>query len=91
MSQNQPLAKSQLHPSIPHVGTQPSRSTGGKDNKKQFEDVVNNAITTAKIAKNASGTMPPLTPLKASLGMVITFLETVKVQYAQDGNFRRDT
>jgi hypothetical protein len=91
MSQNQPPTKSQFHPSIPRVGAQPSRSTSAKENKNRFEDVVNSAITTAKIAKDASGTMPPLTPLKASLGMVITFLETVKVQYAQNGNFRRDT
>ncbi|PVG04814.1 hypothetical protein CPB86DRAFT_746923 [Serendipita vermifera] len=46
--------------------------------KKRLDDAVNNAITIAKIAKDAGETIPLLAPLKASMGSVITLLEIVK-------------
>ncbi|PVG00373.1 hypothetical protein CPB86DRAFT_222868, partial [Serendipita vermifera] len=54
-------------------------STADKGSKKRrLNHATNSAIAVAKITKDASEAVPILSPLKASMGILITLLETVK-------------
>jgi hypothetical protein len=62
----------------------PSTPTTPKEKKKGLSgDVVNNAIKITKVAKGATETVPLLSPLRATMGSLITLLETIKVNFLQ--------
>ncbi|PVF98473.1 hypothetical protein CPB86DRAFT_873331 [Serendipita vermifera] len=53
--------------------------------KRKRQDVIDEAILAATVAKNASDMIAVLAPLKATMGMLIAFLESIKdVQTNQD-------
>jgi hypothetical protein len=61
-----------------HAGT-PASMTPKDRKRKRFDDAINATITIAKLARDAGDSSPLLGPLKASMGMLVTLLETVKV------------
>jgi hypothetical protein len=54
-------------------------SSRPKSKKRPIEEVTDGAILVAKVVKDASESLPVLAPLKASMGIVITLLENLKV------------
>jgi hypothetical protein len=56
-------------------------SSRSKGKKRNLDEVIDGAILGAKVAKEAGESVPVLSPLKASMGIVITLLENLKVGY----------
>jgi hypothetical protein len=54
--------------------------TQGK--KKKRPEVIDGAILAANLAKDAAETISVLAPLKASMGMLTTLLESIKVSHS---------
>jgi hypothetical protein len=51
-------------------------STQGK--KRKQVEVIDGAILAANLTKDAAATIAVLSPLKASMGMLVTLLESIK-------------
>ncbi|PVG04817.1 hypothetical protein CPB86DRAFT_721309, partial [Serendipita vermifera] len=69
---------SQPRQAMDTTGRTRTSMTPREKKRKQLDNAVNNAITTAKIVKDAGKTIPLLAPLKASMGIVINLLEIVR-------------
>jgi hypothetical protein len=54
-----------------------SLNTKGK--KGRLDEAIDAAILVAKVTKDVGESVPVLSPLKASMGIVITLLENLKV------------
>jgi hypothetical protein len=61
----------------------PTTSTSKEKKKAKGHDAVNSAIKATKVAKGATETVPLLSPLKVTMGSLISLLETIKVENLQ--------
>jgi hypothetical protein len=59
-----------------------SSSMSAQGRKRKRPEVIDGAILAANLAKDAAETISVLAPLKASMGMLTTLLESIKVNHS---------